>query len=399
MILAGGRGERMRPLTDTTPKPMIPFHGRPFLEYLVEQVRDEGFERVTLLVGYLGEQIVAHFGNGSRFGLEIDYSHLPAENLTARRVQEAAALLDDHFLLMYCDNYWPFRFDDLWHRYVEGDRPVQVTVYANHDGYTKSNVVVRDGVVETFDRTRSAPGLAGVEIGYALVHRDTALPLLPAEQEVFEQAVYQPLVERRELGGYVSGHRYYSVGSFARLPLTEAFLARRPAVILDRDGTLNVRPPRAEYVRRPEELVWLPGALEALRLLREAGFTVIVVSNQAGVNRGALSHEALDAIHGRLRADAAAAGGRIDAIYVCPHDWDEDCACRKPRPGMLFQAQREHHLDLTRTFFLGDDERDGQAADAAGAPFALVSDEAPLLDLVRDLIAGQLERELAHDHA
>ena len=73
-----------------------------------------------------------------------------------------------------------------------------------------------------------------------------------------------------------------------------------------------------------------------------------------------------------MRAEAAAAGGRIDAIYHCPHDWDEGCACRKPRPGMLFQAQRDHHLDLTRTFFVGDDERDGQAAAAAGAPFVLV---------------------------
>jgi histidinol-phosphate phosphatase family protein len=286
----------------------------------------------------------------------------------------------------------------MWRRYVDAGRPVQVTVYANRHGLTRSNVVVREGVVEVFDRSRSAPGLAGVDIGYAIVHRDSVLPLLPDEQEVFEQAVYPHLVERRELGAYVTEHRYYSVGSIERLPVTERFLARKPAVIVDRDGTLNVRPPQAQYVTRPEELVWLPGALDALRLLSTAGYTVIVVSNQAGVNRGALTVSQLESVHERLRADAAAAGGRIDAIYVCPHDWDEGCECRKPRPGMLFQAQREYHLDLTRTFFLGDDERDGQAASAAGSPFAMVSEETPLLDLAHDLTAGRLEKELAHDH-
>ena len=87
----------------------------------------------------------------------------------------------------------------------------------------------------------------------------------------------------------------------------------------------------------------------------------------------------LAAVHRRLCGEAEAAGGRIDRIYYCPHGWDEGCACRKPAPGMLFQAQRDHHLDLTRTTFLGDDERDGQAADAAGCPFGLVTESEPLL--------------------
>jgi D-glycero-D-manno-heptose 1,7-bisphosphate phosphatase len=388
----------MRPLTDTRPKPMIEFHSRPFLEYLLEQLVESGFERATLLVGYLGEVIIERFGDGSRLGIEIDYSSLPAEELTAQRVRAAADLLDEVFLLMYCDNYWPLRFEAMWEQYVEMRRPVQVTVYANRDGYTRSNMIVRDGLVEAFDRSRTSAGLAGVEIGYAIVHRDTVLPLLPERPEIFEQAAYPPLIDRRDLGAFVTEHRYYSVGSHERLATTDAFLARRPAVILDRDGTLNVRPPRAEYVMRPDDLVWLPGALEALRLLADEGYAVAVVTNQAGVGRGALTADDLDAVHARLRADVMAAGGRIDAIYVCPHDWDEGCACRKPRPGMLFDAQRDLHLDLTRTFFFGDDERDRQAANAAGAPFALVSEETPLLDLVRNLIAGRLERELSYDH-
>ena len=84
----------------------------------------------------------------------------------------------------------------------------------------------------------------------------------------------------------------------------------------------------------------------------------------------------------------AQAGARIDDIYCCPHNWFDECACRKPRPGMLFQAQRDFHLDLSRTLFIGDDKRDAQAADAAGCPSVLVSDERPLLDVARKLVSG-----------
>jgi D-glycero-D-manno-heptose 1,7-bisphosphate phosphatase len=390
----------MRPITDTIPKAMVPFHGKPFLGHVVDMLRDQGFERVLLLLGYLPEVIIDHFGDGSAYGVSVEYDVTDPDDLTAHRVAHARASLDETFLLLYCDNYWPMRFDDMWARYLESGAPAQITVYANHDGYSRSSVIVGDdGFVEVFDRGRTTPGLQGVEISYALLDRDTVLPLLPAHQELFEQAVYPPLAERHQLSAYWSEHRYYSVGGHARLPLTEAFLARTPTVILDRDGVLNERPPRAEYVRRPEDVRWLPGSLEALRLFREAGWRVLVVSNQAGVGRGVMTDEDVRAVNDRLRADAEAAGGRIDAFYYCPHDWDDGCACRKPAPGMLFAAQRDHHLDLTRTPFLGDDERDAQAADAAGAPSALVGDGTSLLDLTRRLLAGDSVGGCVREHA
>jgi histidinol-phosphate phosphatase family protein len=89
-----------------------------------------------------------------------------------------------------------------------------------------------------------------------------------------------------------------------------------------------------------------------------------------------------------MREDVTAAGGRIDCFIYCPHGWDEGCDCRKPRPGMLYQAQRQFDLDLTRTPFIGDDERDGQAADAAGCPFMLVTDDCTLSDLATQLLSG-----------
>jgi histidinol-phosphate phosphatase family protein len=315
------------------------------------------------------------------------------DDLTASRVRMADDRLDEHFLFMYCDNFWPMRFDRMWSRYLELGAPAMITVYTNKDGLSRDSVIVgEDDLVKVFDRSRTTPGLSGIEIGYAVLERDVVLDLLPAREELpegdllFEEAIYPPLAERGQLAAFRSDHRYYSVGSVERLPLTEAFLARRPAIILDRDGVLNTRPPRAEYVRRPEEFEWLPGAREALRLLSDRDFRVIVVSNQAGVARGAMTEADLERVNDRMRAESQAAGGRIDAVYCCTHDWDEGCECRKPRPGMLFDAARDFQLDLTRTVFIGDDERDAQAADAAGCGSVLVSAERPLYDVVTELV-------------
>jgi D-glycero-D-manno-heptose 1,7-bisphosphate phosphatase len=216
--------------------------------------------------------------------------------------------------------------------------------------------------------------------------------LPPDGNELIEQALYPALAAEGRLGANVSGHRYYSVGSMHRLPLTEAFFARTPAVVLDRDGVLNERPPQAEYVRTPTEFRWLDGALEALRLLRRAGYRTFVVSNQAGVGRGVMTDAEVLAVNVRMREEAQAAGGHIDGVYYCPHDWDGGCACRKPKPGMLFDAQHEHQLDLSLTPYIGDDERDGEAARAAGMPYLHVDEQVSLLDHVRRLTAQVPER-------
>jgi D-glycero-D-manno-heptose 1,7-bisphosphate phosphatase len=211
--------------------------------------------------------------------------------------------------------------------------------------------------------------------------------MLPDDNVLFESTVYPVLAARRELAAYVTDHRYYSVGSLERLPFTEAFLGRHPTVILDRDGVLNRKPPKAQYVKSWQEFEWLPGAKSALRLFHERGFRVIVVSNQAGVARGELTEAELLCIHERMKQEAAEAGGAIEAIYYCPHNWDDGCECRKPKPGMIFQAQRDYCLDLSRIVFIGDDIRDVETAEAAGCSSILVSEELSLLDAAKTLLA------------
>jgi histidinol-phosphate phosphatase family protein len=395
VVLAGGRGMRLRPITDTCPKPMIRIHGRPFLEYLIEMLRDQGFERILLLLGYMPRVIQDYFGNGSQWGVKIDYAVSAVEDETGRRIKLAEPYLDPYFLLMYCDNYWPMQMDKMWSRFVMANPLAMITLYSNKHRYTKDCVCVdQENYIVLYDKSRTSPRLQGVEIGYVLLDK-SVVDILPDSNVGFEETVYPRLAERRQLMAYVTDHRYYSVGSHERLPLTENFLMRQSTIILDRDGVLNKKPARAHYVRGWDEFEWLPGAKEALRLLREAHYRVIVVSNQAGIGRGAMTRADLIDIHERMKAEAAEVGGRIDAIYYCPHDWEEGCECRKPKPGMLFEAQHDFSLDLSRTLFIGDDKRDAQAADAAGCAAVLVTDKVSLLDITRKMVGETLQSYLS----
>jgi D-glycero-D-manno-heptose 1,7-bisphosphate phosphatase len=144
----------------------------------------------------------------------------------------------------------------------------------------------------------------------------------------------------------------------------------RRAVFLDRDGVINEN--RGDYVKSWEEFVFLPGALAALRRLAQSPFVVVVISNQSAVGRGLLSVERLEDIHRRMVGDVARCGGRIDAIEYCPHRPDEACDCRKPRPGLLRRAAREHNLDLPQSYFIGDSRSDVEAGINAGCQPVLV---------------------------
>lgn len=386
VILAGGRGTRLRPLTLTRPKPMIDILGKPFLEYQIEQLREQGFKRVLLLLGYLPEVVRDYFSDGRRWGIKIEYSVSAVDDETGRRLKLAEPFLESCFLLLYCDNYWPMSMQRMWQRYVALGAPAMITVYSNKDGYTRNSVRVEaDGFVSIYDKSCSHPGLNGVEISYAIVSKKVIRPLSDANL-LFETTVYPTLAARRELSAFVTDHRYLSIGAHHRLPITEDFFRRKKAVILDRDGVLNRRPPQAQYVRSRADFQWLPGALAALKMLHGAGYRVMVVSNQAGIARGAMSEADLAEIHRAMKEEAGAAGGKIDAVYYCPHDWDAGCECRKPMPGMLFQAQRDFNLDLSRTYFVGDDGRDGEAAERASCLFAKVSHDRPLIDWVKDLL-------------
>lgn len=139
--------------------------------------------------------------------------------------------------------------------------------------------------------------------------------------------------------------------------------------LIDRDGTLNVE---KHYLSDPDQLELYPGAGAAIRRLNEAGFGVAVLTNQSGIARGYFDLATLERIHARLRELLAAEGAHVDGIYLCPHGPDDDCACRKPLPGMVEQAVAEHGFDPAQAFMIGDKEVDVELGKAVGATTFLV---------------------------
>lgn len=145
---------------------------------------------------------------------------------------------------------------------------------------------------------------------------------------------------------------------------------RRIAVFLDRDGVINEN--RQDYVKTWEELVFLPGSMEALRRLSESAFLVVIISNQSAINRGLVSKEMVDEINRKMIVHVEKEGARIDGIYYCPHIPEENCLCRKPQPGLLFQAAQELEIDLSGSYLVGDKLVDVTAGNAAGCRSVLV---------------------------
>jgi D-glycero-D-manno-heptose 1,7-bisphosphate phosphatase len=141
-------------------------------------------------------------------------------------------------------------------------------------------------------------------------------------------------------------------------------------IFLDRDGVINEN--RADYVKSWSEFRFLPGSREAIVQLTQAGHRLVVCTNQAGVARGTISLEAVYEIHRKMLASVREVGGRIEHVYFCPHGKEGDCACRKPRPGMLLRARDELGLEMRGAVLIGDSITDIRAALAAGIQGVLV---------------------------
>jgi D-glycero-D-manno-heptose 1,7-bisphosphate phosphatase len=345
-------------LTDTVPKPLAPVNGRPFLAYLVQQLADQGLTRILLLTGYRGEMIRDYFGDGAAFGVAITYSHGPAEWDTGRRIWEAREQLDSRFLLLYSDNYVPVSVAKLAAAHTSHGNAVTLLLQRKTPGNIRLNA---QGDIEQYDPSRRGAGLDHVEIGYMVVERDAVLSHVESPDVSFSW-ILERLTTAGRVGGVVTGDPYHSISDPARWKLAERYLAIKPILMLDRDGTINARPPRAEYVSRWDQFHWIDDTVVALEQLSRHGFKFIVVSNQAGIARGMLQAGQVAEINTRMVTELAARGIDILDVYVCPHHWDDGCACRKPAPGMFFAAARKHLLRLDRTVYVGDDPRDCRAA-------------------------------------
>ena len=370
VILCGGRGERLRPLTDEMPKPMVSVNGRPFLQYLLEQLAENGINRFVLLTGYLGEKIVEYFGDGSSWGWSISYSNGPVEWSTTKRIHEALDQIDEQFLLLYSDNFTQLRLSELARVKNDRNSAITLSVVRKFPGNIQLDA---NSSVAKYDSSRSESSADFVEIGYSLISKSKIIACLDEHIHENFSSVIQSLTEDQQVSAVQVKTGYMSISDPLRLSRTEAFLKQHKILLLDRDGTLNVKPQRGEYVNSIDEFNWIESSRDALRTLGEKGFSFIIISNQAGVATGATKLEDLNKINEFIRAEFLSLGLRLLEIYVCTDHWNSESEFRKPNPGMFLAAAIDHKFRLDHSIYVGDDIRDAVAAKNAGCKCVLVS--------------------------
>ena len=370
VILCGGRGERLRPLTDEMPKPMVSVNGRPFLQYLLEQLAENGINRFVLLTGYLGEKIVEYFGDGSSWGWSISYSNGPVEWSTTKRIHEALDQIDEQFLLLYSDNFAQLRLSELAQVNRDRNSAMTLSVVRKFPGNIQLDA---NSSVAKYDSSRSESSAEFVEIGYSLMSKSKIIACLDKHIHENFSSVIQSLTEDQQVSAVQVKTGYMSISDPLRLSRTEAFLKQHKILLLDRDGTLNVKPQRGEYVNSIDEFNWIESSRDALRTLGEKGFSFIIISNQAGVATGAIKLEDLNKINEFIRAEFLSLGLRLLEIYVCTDHWNSESEFRKPNPGMFLAAAIDHKFRLDHSIYVGDDIRDAVTAKNAGCKCVLVS--------------------------
>ena len=166
---------------------------------------------------------------------------------------------------------------------------------------------------------------------------------------------------------------YLSISDFDRLVITRQHLKAKKIIFLDRDGVINVKAQKGQYVSNLRDFKRIEVNWLALETLSRRGFGFIIITNQACIARGMIKNNDLEEIHKNLICEFESRGISLLSIYVCPHHWDENCECRKPKAGMFFEAARDFKLQLSEILYIGDDERDEEAATLAGCRFILIS--------------------------
>ncbi|GBU19337.1 MULTISPECIES: HAD-IIIA family hydrolase [Methylobacterium] len=399
VILAGGKGTRLAERLGPLPKPLVGVCGVPLLERQLLQLRANGVTEVVILVNHAADRI-ERFVEGflvTHDGLSVTTVDDGAPRGTSGALLSVLDRLQERFLVVYGDTLFEIdvaRFGDA-HRRSGAD----ATLFLHPNDHPHDSDLVEtgeDGFVIRFHPKPHPEGAALpnlVNAAFYMVERAALLRWrdFPEPSDFGRDLFPAMLAAGQRLFGYNSFEYIKDLGTPARLDKVEDHLRRgvvaraargrrQRCVFLDRDGTLNR--PRG-HVARPEDLVLIPGAAEAVRRLNEAEFRVALVTNQPVLARGECTEEGMRAIHARLDMELGRAGAWLDRAYLCPHHPDAGfpgevpalkvaCTCRKPEPGLILRAAEELNADLARSWMIGDTTSDMLAARRAGVRGILV---------------------------
>ena len=227
VILAGGLGKRLRPLTETIPKPMVPVRGKPFLEYELLLLKSHGISDFILCVGYLEDRIEGYFGAGEKLGIRIQYSHDGPDLLgPAGALKRSEKLLDQEvFFVTYGDAYLRMDYRRAMECFLDSEKLGMMTVYENKNRYGKSDLVVEDGYVIRYDKKNLVEGMNWINFGVSIL-RKQALRFIPENKVCDEEEFYGKLIDQRELLAYPVAERFYEIGNPGSLREFEQFISK-----------------------------------------------------------------------------------------------------------------------------------------------------------------------------
>jgi NDP-sugar pyrophosphorylase family protein len=216
-ILAGGLATRLRPITEKIPKSLVTVAGRPFLTHQIEMLRAQGLRHLVLCIGHLGEMIQRDFGDGSSYGVKIDYSFDGDKLLgTGGALRKALSFLGSEFFVLYGDSYLPIDFNAVAAAYKSSGKPALMTVYANHGKWDTSNVWFENGQIKVYDKKNRRPEMQYIDYGLS-VFDARVFESVSLEQPTDLATILMDLVAKGQLAGYEVNKRFYEIGSPAGL--------------------------------------------------------------------------------------------------------------------------------------------------------------------------------------
>lgn len=382
--MAGGKGTRLASLNEELPKPMFELCGKPVLQWQIETLRKENIKEISLVIGYKGEYIREYFGDGTKFGVNIDYFEEKSPLGTAGALFQMK--MDEDFLLCGADLVFDISIKKML-RFHQAKQAV-ATLFVHPSSHPQDSTLLitdfQDRVIRMItpsDGNKDNAFLSNA--GIQIVSPDLFKSGL-CEYADLDKDVIAPAVAGGKVFAYRSPEYVKDMGTPERLAQTESDIknglvfgnacVQKKAVFLDRDGTVNKY---KGYITNPDDIELLPGAAHAIKLMRESGYMVFLVTNQAVIARGDCDFETLHRIHCRLEYLLCKDGAFIDKIYFCPHhpekgfegersEYKIKCNCRKPAPGMILKAADEFNINLSASYMAGDSYRDVEAAVNAG---------------------------------
>ncbi len=360
VILAGGRGERVRPITDTLPKPLIPINGKPIIAHQLEQLERIGITEVIVLTGYLAKSVES-FCDEFAGRLNITCIESDLEYSPAQRLLNSRQIIGDDFVLIYCDNYILSDLDVI--AVLESQSELTFLVEPRSEG----NVSIGKDGFSKYDAGERKSEHKYVELGNIRINSDKFMELL-VETQNLPSALQRFSLENTCLSVKIT-EGFWSISNLDRYL---KLMKERRIVLLDRDGVLLEKMPKREYLGKFEDYRPMLQNWNGLRVLGESGVDFIIATNQPGVATKEVSENFLLDLHQRMVSEMLNFGINILAIYVCGHHWDEQCLCRKPEPGMLLSAISDFGIDKNHTLYIGDDDRDFLAAKAANIDCLLI---------------------------